>query len=140
MGSTAPEAGKSSHRLCRHASHLCDLLLSSNLAKSHHSLSLILSPRGHGWEVDYISNAVEFVWLGSKPAPEEVLELLSCTCKITYWVENQCCCLKASLQCIDIGTCAALPPPPPPLFCRWYFFYIPTSGIPNQKLQADADM
>ena len=27
-----------------------------------------------------------------------------------------------------------------PNFCRWYFFYMRTSGTPNQKLQADADM
>ena len=55
----------------------------------------------HGWEVDNIFNVVEFVWLGSKPAPEEVLELLSCTCKRAYTVEN-CCCLKAGLKCTDM--------------------------------------
>lgn len=64
-------------------------------------LPVIPSPHGHGWEVDNISNVVEFVWLGSKPAPEEILELLSCTCKRACTVEN-CCCLKAGLKCTDM--------------------------------------
>ena len=64
-------------------------------------LPVILSPGGHGWEVDNISNVVKFVWLGSKPAPEEMLELLSCTCKRACTVHN-CCCLKAGLNCTDM--------------------------------------
>jgi hypothetical protein len=39
----------------------------------------IPSPHGHCWNVS--SSTLEFIWLGSKPAPEEVMELLSCTCK-----------------------------------------------------------
>lgn len=64
-------------------------------------LPVIPSPGGHGWEVDNISNVVKFVWLGSKPAPEKVLELLSCTCKRACTVDN-CCCLKAGLKCTDM--------------------------------------
>jgi len=64
-------------------------------------LPVIPSPGGHGWEVDNISNVVEFVWLGSKSAPDEVLELLSCTCKRACTVDN-CCCLKAGLKCTDM--------------------------------------
>ena len=41
------------------------------------------------------------MWLGSKPAPEEVLELLSYTCKRTCTVRD-CCCLKAGLKCTDL--------------------------------------
>ena len=62
---------------------------------------VIPSPHGHGWEVDSISNVVKFVWLGSKPTPEEVCELLSCTCKRACAVEN-CCGSKASLKCTDM--------------------------------------
>ena len=62
---------------------------------------MIPLPHGHGLEVDDIFNAVEFVQLGSKPAPEEVLELLSCTCKRACMVENFCC-LKAGLKCTDM--------------------------------------
>jgi hypothetical protein len=46
---------------------------------------------------------VEFVWLGTKPAPEEVLELLSCICKRVCSVAT-CCCLKAGLKCTDMCT------------------------------------
>ena len=61
-------------------------------------LPVIPSPCGRGWEVDNISNVVKFVWLGSKPAPKEVLELLSYKCKRACTVDN-CCCLKAGLKC-----------------------------------------
>ena len=64
-------------------------------------LPVIPSPCGHGWEVDNNSNVVKVVWLGSKPAPEEVLELLSCTCKRACTVDNSCC-LKAGLKCTDM--------------------------------------
>ena len=64
-------------------------------------LSVIPSPGEHGLEVDNISNVVRLVWLGSKPAPEEVLELLCCTCKRAYTVDN-CCCLQACLKCTDM--------------------------------------
>ena len=50
-----------------------------------------------------ISNVVKFVWLGSKPAPEEVLELLPYTCKRARTVDN-CCCLKAGLKCTDMSS------------------------------------
>ena len=60
-------------------------------------LPVIPSPHGHGWEVDNTSNVVKFVWLESKPAPEEVLELRSCTCTI-----KNCFCLKAGFKCTDI--------------------------------------
>ncbi len=62
---------------------------------------VIPSPEGHGWKVNNKSNEIEFVWLGSKPAPKEVLELLSCTCKRTCTVRD-CCCLKAGLKCTDL--------------------------------------
>ena len=65
------------------------------------SRPVISSPHGHGWEVDNISNVVKFVWLGSKPTPEEVLELLPCTCKRACTIEN-CCSLKPGLRCTDM--------------------------------------
>ena len=59
------------------------------------------SPPGHGWEVDNASNVVKFAWLGTKPAPEEAVELLSCTCKIECTIEG-CCCLKVGLKVTDM--------------------------------------
>ena len=41
------------------------------------------------------------MWLGTKPAADEVLELLSCTC-IRVCCEESCCCMKAGLKCTDM--------------------------------------
>ena len=59
----------------------------------------IPSPHGHGWSVN--SSSLEFAWLGLRPAPEEVLELLSCNCKYKCTVDT-CCCLKAGLKCSEM--------------------------------------
>jgi hypothetical protein len=59
----------------------------------------IPSPDGHGWEVN--DGNIKIKWLGSKPAPEEVLEMLSCVCKKTCTIDS-CCCLKAGLKCTDM--------------------------------------
>ena len=74
-------------------------LSSSNLEKSHYSPSGNPLP----WWVRLGSRQrlVGFVWLGSKPAPGEVLELLSYTCKRACTVDN-CCFLKAGLKCTDM--------------------------------------
>ena len=47
------------------------------------------------------SSNLEFAWLGLRPAPEEVLELLSCNCKYKCTVDT-CCCLKAGLKCSEM--------------------------------------
>ena len=57
------------------------------------------SPHGHGWKFE--DSTLEFVWLASKPASEEGLELLPCRCKRMCSNET-CCCLKAGLKCTDM--------------------------------------
>ena len=108
MKSTALKGERSNHNLCRHASHLYDYMLLEQITKQQSSwrratvpVPEVPSPHGHGWEVDNASYEVKFVWLGSKPAPEEVLELLSCTCKRVCTLRD-CCCLKAGLRCTDL--------------------------------------
>ena len=59
----------------------------------------IPSPQEHGWNID--NDVINFVWLDSKPAPEEVLELLSCSCKRVCSLQS-CCCLKSGLKCTDM--------------------------------------
>ena len=59
----------------------------------------IPSPHGHRWSGN--SSNLEFAWLGSSHAPEEVLELLSCNCKCKCTVDT-CCCLKAGLKCTEM--------------------------------------
>lgn len=58
----------------------------------------IPSPHGHGWEVN--DNNLKMKWLGSNPAPEEILEMLSCICKKACTIDS-CCCLKAGLECTN---------------------------------------
>ena len=56
-------------------------------------------PRGHGWEI--AEGEITVKWLNSKPAPEEILEFLSCSCKKSCLNED-CCCFKAGLKCTDM--------------------------------------
>ena len=60
----------------------------------------IPSPNGHGWNVTD-DGEVTPEWLGRRPAPEEVLELLSCSCK-RVCSEESCCCIQAGLKCTDM--------------------------------------
>lgn len=57
------------------------------------------SPHGHGWNVN--TSSIEYVWLASRPAPQEVLELLSCTCQRKCTADS-CCCIKAGLKCTEM--------------------------------------
>ncbi len=57
------------------------------------------SPDSHGWEVSEDSIAIK--WLASNPAPDEIMELLSCRCKRSCKIDL-CCCLQAGLKCTDL--------------------------------------
>ena len=59
----------------------------------------IPSPHDHGWKINNDNNEIKIVWLGTKPALDEVLELLSCTYR-RVCSEESCCCMKAGLKCI----------------------------------------
>ena len=56
-------------------------------------------PGGHGWEI--AEGEITVKWLNSKPAPEEILEFLSSSCKKSCLNED-CCCFKAGLKCTDM--------------------------------------
>ena len=58
-------------------------------------------PSSHGWEVS--TNSINIKWLSSKPTPEEVLELISCTCKRSC-TTSDCTCWAAGLKCTDMCT------------------------------------
>ena len=61
----------------------------------------IPSPHDHGWKINNGNNEITIVRLGTKPAPDEVVELLSCTCR-RVCSEESCCCMKAGLKCTDM--------------------------------------
>jgi hypothetical protein len=56
-------------------------------------------PDQHGWVID--ANDLTVQWLGSRPAPDEVLELLSCLCKRACKIE-ECICMQAELKCTEL--------------------------------------
>ena len=60
----------------------------------------IPSPNDHRRKINN-DNEITIVWLGTKPAPDEVLELLFCTCG-RVCSEETCCCMKAGLKCTDM--------------------------------------
>ena len=62
-------------------------------------LSEVPLPGGHGWEI--AGSAITVKWLNLKPAPEDILEFLSCSCKKSCLNED-CCCFKGGLKCTDI--------------------------------------
>ena len=61
----------------------------------------IPSPHDHGWKINNDNNETKIVWLGTEPAPNEVLELLFCTCRRAC-SEESFCCMKAGLKCTDM--------------------------------------
>ena len=64
----------------------------------------IPSPEKHGWllskEVDG-TIALNIDWMDCSPAPDSILELLSCSCK-KECMASSCICLKNSLMCTDM--------------------------------------
>ena len=58
-------------------------------------------PDGHGWDV--AGDSITIRWLGSNPAPDEVLELLNCLCKRKCKSED-CVSIQAGLKCTDLCT------------------------------------
>ena len=57
--------------------------------------------KSHGWEVS--GSSIDVRWLGSKPAPEEVLKLIWCTRKRSCSTSD-CSHIAAGLKCTDMCT------------------------------------
>ena len=65
------------------------------------------TPENHGWKVSAKDSNLAFTWLGSRPASEEVLELLAYSYKPAC--DASCCCVKAWLKRTDmcaLSSCA----------------------------------
>ena len=56
-------------------------------------------PGGHGWKI--AEGEITLRVLNSKPAPEEILEFLSCSCKKSCLNED-CCCFNAGPKCTNM--------------------------------------
>ena len=58
------------------------------------------SPQGHGWKVDDEDRLI-IEWMRGSPAPEAVLQFLSCKCKRSCQMPS-CTCLCNGLRCTDM--------------------------------------
>ena len=57
------------------------------------------SPIGNGWQLDD-SGSISIKWTSVNPAPEEVLQLMFCTCP-RKCVQGKCNCIDNGLRCTD---------------------------------------
>jgi len=58
------------------------------------------NPDGFGWETS--NDHLEVKWMSKKPAPDEVLEFTTCSCKKNKCSTNQCQCNALNLRCMEI--------------------------------------
>ena len=79
---------------------------------------IIPCPDGYGWTLN--NDILEIVWMLNKPAPDEIIELISCSCRKNACKSNRCVCKSHSLHCTDLCSCDNS-------FCE-NFEKIPSSG------------
>ena len=58
------------------------------------------SPKRYGWMTD-VNGKLAIEWMRGKPAPDAVLQLLSCKCARTCKLPD-CTCLANGLKCTDM--------------------------------------
>ena len=63
------------------------------------------SPDGNGWCMS-TDGCLEVVWSDTAPAPESVIELVSCKCRRLKFLES-CQCRTLSVECTDMCRCSA---------------------------------
>ena len=61
------------------------------------------NPIGSGWILE--DGNLSIHWTINKPAPEEILEFVSCSCKKSKCTTNNCQCRAIELQCTDLCGC-----------------------------------
>ena len=61
------------------------------------------SPEGHGWLLK--NGILETKWMSQRPAPDSLLEFLSCGCKKSGCQNNMCVCIANGLKCTDLCSC-----------------------------------
>ena len=61
------------------------------------------SPDGYGWSIT--EGKLSIVWIILPPAPDEVLQLVSCNCKKSSCRRGNCNCLGYNLACTDLCGC-----------------------------------
>ena len=61
------------------------------------------SPDGYGWKIK--DDVLIIEWMLRKPVPEEIIELISCSCRKSKCDTNHCVCRSHSLKCTDLCSC-----------------------------------
>jgi hypothetical protein len=61
------------------------------------------SPSNHGWTI--IQGELEVKWMTLDPAPNALLNVSKCRCRVTKCRTNQCSCRAANVSCIEICVC-----------------------------------
>ena len=64
--------------------------------------TLIPDANGDGW--DYVDNCYKVHWIDNKPAPDEIVDLVACNCKISKCVDD-CQCVQLEVPCTEICNC-----------------------------------
>ena len=63
------------------------------------------SPQGHGWIIT-ASGDLEIEWMTQNPAPDSILEMVSCSCKRSKCHSASCSCFAHGLKCTDMCNCS----------------------------------
>ena len=60
------------------------------------------TPLNHGWQL--VNSVLTIEWLRQRPAPDEMLLLISCSCQ-SGCASNRCSCHRSGMQCTDACRC-----------------------------------
>ena len=64
---------------------------------------MLPSPDGYGWKI--VEGELVIDWTDEKPAPDSVIEMMSCKCKKPCDAKNDCACHGNGLFCTDMRKC-----------------------------------
>ena len=105
----SPRRGKYNHGNSLHALSLLSHCKRANYQcaiwkRSLEASSQVPSPVGSGWCMEGEDLAID--WAEGLPAPQAVMELLSCDCK-KECVQESCTCIQNGLKCTNLSICAS---------------------------------
>ena len=60
-------------------------------------------PNGYGWQVE--EDVLLIQWILRKPAPDDLVEFISCRCQSSSCCNNKCICFAHNLNCTDLCSC-----------------------------------
>ena len=64
---------------------------------------MLSGPEDYGWKI--VDDELVIDWTDEKPAPDAVIEMMSCKCRKPCNLQNKCSCHKNGLLCTDMCKC-----------------------------------